>query len=304
MSEKEVDQGWITPRSRRGRAGGGDNNSGEESEYEAGGTSAEFSGFARNETTLYKRVLLMERKLDKWISMVKRRDEEEEQNRVFHSDLRNRIKRLEQNEKKLIKENEELKEKAAKYERSMKEGLGVVRKENENLKELVNKEEQRVREEVKTWRVENEKANVSLREVIEQQMKEDKEDVEKEVVKALKKNEELVREVADKKRSVIIFGMKEKNITYKPKRDKEELKSVKDLLKNLNDAERQSIEEEVDEIYRMGPFIEGKTRPVKLKLKSQMAAEDILSRTTKLKKTEGCKDIYIKKNRNEEERMK
>ena len=45
----------------------------------------------------------------------------------------------------------------------------------------------------------------------------------------------------------MIFGMKEKNITYKPLRVKEELKSVKDLLKNLNDDERQKIEE-VEEI--------------------------------------------------------
>ncbi len=51
-------------------------------------------------------------------------------------------------------------------------------------------------------------------------MKEEKENVEKEVIKALKKNEELVRDVADKKNSVIIIGIKEKNITYKPPRDK------------------------------------------------------------------------------------
>lgn len=58
-----------------------------------------------------------------------------------------------------------------KYEKKMKEGLGVARKENEALKAIVSKKEQRVREEllgeVKTWKVEHEKANVNFKEVIE-----------------------------------------------------------------------------------------------------------------------------------------
>ena len=66
------------------------------------------------------------------------------------------------------------------------------------------------------------------------------------------------------------------------------------------------MEDEVEEINRMGPYQEGKTRPIKILLKSQAATEEILYRTTKLRETEGCKDIYIyiKKNRNEEERKK
>ncbi len=34
--------------------------------------------------------------------------------------------------------------------------------------------------------------------------------------------------------------------------------------------------------------------------KSQQAAEEILESTSKLREVEDCKDIYIKKNRNEE----
>lgn len=289
MSREEEQLTWSTPsRGAEGRYGSSD----EETEQ-----NRAFSGFASRETTIYKRMLMLERKLDKWIGMIKNREMEESQNWEFHRDLKARVRGLEEREKQLIKENEELKGKVAEYEKSMKDGLGEVIKENESLKKLVTQEEKRVREEVlgemKTWKVESEKANVNLREVIQQQMKEDKEDVEKEVVKVIKKNEELVREVADKKKSVIVFGLKEKTITYKPKRDKEELKSIKDLLKNLNDDEQQSIEEEVEEIHRMGPYTEGKTRPIKIKLRSQKAAEDILYRTTKLKETEDCKDIYI-----------
>ena len=45
------------------------------------------------------------------------------------------------------------------------------------------------------------------------------------------------------------------------------MKSVKDLLKNLNDEDRQNLEDEVEEINRMGPYQEGKTRPIKILLK-------------------------------------
>lgn len=58
--------------------------------------------------------------------------------------------------------------------------------------------------------MENERANVDLNEIVKKQIKE-KEIMGKEVVKTLQKNEELVRDVDDKK-SVIIFGRKEKNI--------------------------------------------------------------------------------------------
>lgn len=51
--------------------------------------------------------------------------------------------------------------------------------------------------------------------------------------------------------------MKENNITYNPKREKEVLNSVKDLLKNLNDEQMQNLEEEVAEITRLDPYKEG-----------------------------------------------
>ncbi len=40
-------------------------------------------------------------------------------------------------------------------------------------------------------------------------------------------------DAVDKKKCVIVYGIKKKNITCKLKRDKEETKGVKDLLKKL-----------------------------------------------------------------------
>lgn len=50
-------------------------------------------------------------------------------------------------------------------------------------------------------------------------------------------NEDLVRDVADKKKRVFVHRIKVKNITCKLRRKKEELKLVKDLLKSFNDEE-------------------------------------------------------------------
>ncbi len=46
----------------------------------------------------------------------------------------------------------------------------------------------------------------------------------------------MLRDAADKK-IVIIYAIKEKNVLYKLKRDKEEAKTVNDLLKKLNDED-------------------------------------------------------------------
>ena len=77
--------------------------------------------------------------------------------------------------------------------------------------------------------------------------------------------------------------MKEKNITLKFKRDKEEANNVKEVLKKLNDEEETKFEEEIEEIQRMRRYEEGKTRPLKLRLKSQAVTRNFGQR------------IYIKK---------
>ncbi len=79
--------------------------------------------------------------------------------------------------------------------------------------------------------------------------------------------------LADKKKRIIVHGIKEKNIRYKLRRDKEELKSVRHLLKSLNDKEVQKLEKEVVEVQRLRPYQERKTRPLKVRFKSQKSYE-------------------------------
>lgn len=75
------------------------------------------SGIARMESALYKRILPMEKKLDGWIEAAWSKDEEDKQDREFQRDLKARVCNLEEEEKRLIEENEELKDKLAKYEK-------------------------------------------------------------------------------------------------------------------------------------------------------------------------------------------
>lgn len=55
---------------------------------------------------------------------------------------------------------------------------------------------------------------------------------------------------------------------------------------------------------RLGAYEEGKSRPLKLKLKSPGAAEALLRRAWKLKDYEETKSIYIRRNMTQEERTK
>ena len=267
-----------------------------------------FTGFASEETAVLKRILLVEKKLDMWIRDIKGWKGEAVLDEDKHKSLKDRVERLEESEKNLMRENEKLRREVAQYRNMMKEGLGKVEKEKEDIKELVSKDDQRVKEavrkEVNEWKTQNEVEKINLKEVMEKQMEQKREDVAKEVIGVLKQKEVLVREIAEKKKSVIVFGLKENNITYRPRREKEELKSIRDIFKNLNDEERANLEEEIEEIHRLGQYREGITRPVKVLLKSQRATEDILYRTTKLKETAGLENIYIKRNKNEEERKK
>ncbi|MPC18106.1 hypothetical protein E2C01_010980 [Portunus trituberculatus] len=96
----------------------------------------------------------------------------------------------------------------------------------------------------------DEEDKVSFKEIIQEQLKEEEENIAKKVVGVLKQKELLVREIT--KKSVLIFSLKENKVTYRPKREKEFI-SVKDLFKNLNDEERQNLEE-VSKIHRMGPY--------------------------------------------------
>lgn len=55
------------------------------------------------------------------------------------------------------------------------------------------------------------------------------------------------------------------------KRDNKEMKVVKEILKQLNDDEDTKFEDKIEGMPRMGRYEAGRARPIKLKLRSQLA---------------------------------
>ena len=274
-------------------------------------TPSNFGGFDQDSTALHRRVRIVEKKIDELLEMRRSEREDEAQDKEFQRNLKERVRKLED-------ENNKLREKVEKYEKLMSEGLGKVEKEKESINTWMKEQNdekkafhevllgkvEKEKESMNTWKEEQENEKKTFREIMKEQIKEKEENMQERMIGVLKRKETLIREIAEKKKSVLIFGAKENSVTYRPKREKMEMKMVKDLLKNLNDEDKQNLEEEVEEIHRLGPYKQGRTRPIKVLLKSQQVTEEILYRTTKLREVDGCKDIYIKKNRNEDERKR
>ena len=104
----------------------------------------------------------------------------------------------------------------------------------------------------------------------------------------------------------MIYGLKEKVIPMRKKERTRRNKMHKQILKQLNDEdEKTKFKEEVEEVMRLGPYIEGgvTVRPIKLRLKTQTATEEILARAYKLRNIAEYKDVFIMNSMNEEERQ-
>jgi len=190
-----------------------------------------------------------------------------------------------------------------------KENL-LLKKENEKLasqvqanKRSVENYDENIRE-IKIvqneWAREKDVVKVNFREIIESQ-KQDKENLTNAVIKVIKEKDNIIRDTVDKKKCVIIFGVKEKILPVRPIREKDEMEVVKDILQVVQE-ENPDQDEEIEEVSRLGRYEEGGTRPMKVKFRSQIKASEILSRSWKLAQREEYKKIWIRKDLNEEER--
>ena len=64
-------------------------------------------------------------------------------------------------------------------------------------------------------------------------------------------SENIVRDTVEKKKNVTIYGLKEKVIPMRTKREKEETKCIRGILKQLYDEDDNTkFEEEVEEVMK------------------------------------------------------
>jgi len=192
----------------------------------------------------------------------------------------------------LEKENMLLKKENEKLASQVQANQESVKNNDENMREIKNVQ--------KEWAKEKDEVKVNFRDIIESQ-KQDKENLTKAVIKVIKEKDNIVRDTVDKKKCVVIYGVKEKMLPVRPIREKDEMKVVKDILKVVQE-ENPDQDEEIEEVSRLGRYKEGGMRPMKVKFRSQVKACEILSRSWKLAQREEYKKIWIKKDMNEEER--
>ena len=87
-------------------------------------------------------------------------------------------------------------------------------------------------------------------------------------------------------------------------REKGVTKSIKKILNLLKDEDEDTkFQEDVEEVLRLGPYIEG-VEPIKLRLNKQTATKEICARTHQLRDIEEYKNVFIKKNMNDKEKQK
>ncbi|MPC68957.1 hypothetical protein E2C01_063170 [Portunus trituberculatus] len=110
---------------------------------------------------------------------------------------------------------------------------------------------------------------------------------------------DLVRDRVVKKKCALIFGMKGKKKVC----ENEKTELAKTIIKQLQDSTLEG-NKEVEEVIRLESFSEGGKRPMKVKMRSQMAVEEITTRKGKLADDTESKDIWIKRYMNLEEREK
>ncbi len=225
-------------------------------------------------------------------------------------ELKGRELKRERENKKLREEVEKIVDLNVKYSEEIQE----LKKENGKLRSMVEKKEVRIDEgkiqsevkglvekEVKSWKEEREQEKIDMTEIIRKQQEEHDKEMAKKVVKIIKEKDNIVRDTVQKKMCLMVFGDKEKTISNKVLREREELQRAKEIIGKIVGDE---TDIQIEEVYRIGKYSEGGKRPMKIRLNTQAAAEYILRRTSLLRKIEGMKDIYIRREMNEEERNK
>ncbi|MPC53081.1 hypothetical protein E2C01_046965 [Portunus trituberculatus] len=123
------------------------------------------------------------------------------------------------------------------------------------------------------------------------------------VIEVIKEKEDLVRDTVDKKKSFVIFGMKEKKNSNKFMREGEERDLAKTVIKRVQDS-TQELHQDMEEVIRLRRYSEGGRRPIKVTMKSQVAVEKIMARKGKLTDDVEHKYIWIKRDMNLEDREK
>ncbi|MPC57720.1 hypothetical protein E2C01_051707 [Portunus trituberculatus] len=150
------------------------------------------------------------------------------------------------------------------------------------------------------WKQEQEEEKVKFSEIVKRQIQEN---TKVAVIEIIKEKEDLVGDTVDKKKSFMILGMKEKNHPNKFMRECVVRELARTVIKRVQDS-AQELHQEVEEVIRLGIYSEGGRKPMKVRMKSQVAVEEIMARKGKLTNDNDHMDIWIKRDMNLVEKEK
>ena len=102
---------------------------------------------------------------------------------------------------------------------------------------------------------------------------------------------------------MVIYGLQEKKNPTKYRREREERELVKKVIQKVQD-DTQNLDQEVEETHAIGKYSEENSRPLKVRLKSQLAVKEIIGGAGRLVRNEEYKDVWIRRDTNLEERQK
>ena len=152
----------------------------------------------------------------------------------------------------------------------------------------------------KAWKQVQEKEQSSFKQIVQEQVMGKDQAITEKVIKVIKEKPEIVRDTVEKKKSLVIIGLKEEVMPVKSTRERNERVAVEKVIEEIQ--EEQDLVGEVEEVFRLGKYKEGTHRPMKIRLRSQVAAETIAGKSWKLSRKEAFKDVWVRKDRSVEER--
>ncbi len=183
---------------------------------------------------------------------------------------------------------------------ALKAQLNEYRNDHRKVEEEVNL----IREDRNKWVQEDKQRDINFKEIMEKQKLANQttsREFEKAVVRVVKNKEHIVRRTVEKNKCLMFFGDTEKHTVIRKDREETDMTFTHHVLDAL-DEEGKEWRCDIEDVMRVGKYIQGKSRPIKIQFKSKRTVEDILTVTWKLSKMEELKHIVIRRDLDKEER--
>ena len=100
--------------------------------------------------------------------------------------------------------------------------------------------------------------------------------------------------MVDKKKRIIVFGLKETKEVNKTARNKELSEVISKVLEKVQEENR-CLKNEMEEFHRLGRFKGEGFRPIRIKFKSQKDAEEALAGAWRLAGEAALKNVWLRR---------